>query len=176
MPYVLSSILVQFLQISFITFCHRISLKCMVFCQFEIPNTLINPILLSYCHSGLVSSRNEHVCPCHSMTRAVHDMADKRVLGVFTFNCLQTGHCVRVDYYMVMNWTHVLVIVQRQSDGYSLSCKDGAVVWQSFGQSAAGCPTILEMTVDDRHCAHSHSFWSHQCKLHHVILVIHDTH
>ena len=38
------------------------------------------------CHNGLVSSRNEHVCPCHS------------VLGV-----LQTGHCVRVDNYIVMD-------------------------------------------------------------------------
>ena len=47
MPYVLSSIVVQLLQVSFITFCHWISLKCMVFCQFEIPNTLINPILLT---------------------------------------------------------------------------------------------------------------------------------
>ena len=85
----------------------------------------------------------------------VHDMADKRVLGIFTFNCLQTGHWVRVDYYIVMNWTHVLVIVQHQSDGCSLSCKDGAVVWRSFGQLAAGCLTIQEMVVDDRRCPHS---------------------
>ena len=49
---------------------------------------------------------------------------------------------------------HVLVIVQRQTDGCSLSCKDGAVVWQSFGQLAAGCLTILEMAVDDRRCPH----------------------
>ena len=85
----------------------------------------------------------------------VHDMANKRVLGVFTLNCLQTGHWVRVDYYVMMDWVHVLVIVQCQTDGCSLSCKDGAVVWQSFGQLAAGCLTILEMAVDDRHCPHS---------------------
>ena len=82
-------------------------------------------------------------------------MANKRVLGVFTLNCLQTGHWVRVDYHIVMDWAHVLVIVQCQTDGCSLSCKDGAVVWQSFGQLAAGCLTILEMAVDDRRCPHS---------------------
>ena len=42
----------------------------------------------------------------------VHDMANKRVLGVFTLNCLQTGHWVRVDYYIMMDWAHVFVIVQ----------------------------------------------------------------
>ena len=85
----------------------------------------------------------------------VHDVANKRVLGVFTLNCLQTGHWVRVDYYIMMDWAHVLVIVQCQTDGCSLSCKDGAVVWQSFGQLAAGCLTILEMAVDDCRCPHS---------------------
>ena len=55
----------------------------------------------------------------------------------------------------MVNWTHVSVIVQCQSDGCSLSCTDGAVVWQSFGQLAAGCLTILEMAVDDRRCPHS---------------------
>ena len=52
----------------------------------------------------------------------------------------------------MMDWAHVLVIVQCHTDGCSLSCKDGAVVWQSFGQLAAGCLTILEMAVDDRPC------------------------
>ena len=54
-----------------------------------------------------------------------------------------------------MNWTHVSVKVQCQSDACSLTSKDGAVVWQSFGQLAAGCLTILEMAVDDRRCPHS---------------------
>ena len=40
-------------------------------------------------------------------------------------------------------------------DGCSLSCKDGAVVWQSSEQLAAGCLTILEMLVDDCRCPHS---------------------
>ena len=82
-------------------------------------------------------------------------MTNKRVLSAFTFNCLQTGYWIRVDYYIVMNWTYVSVIVQCQSDGCSLSSKDGAVVWQSFGQLAAGCLTILEMAVDDRRCPDS---------------------
>ena len=82
-------------------------------------------------------------------------MANKRVLGVFTLNCLQTGHWVRVDYHIMVDWAHVLVIVQCQTDGCSLSCKDGAVVWQSFGQLAAVCLTILEMAVDGRRCPHS---------------------
>ena len=81
-------------------------------------------------------------------------MANQMVLGVFTFNCLQTGYWARVDHYIVMDWAHVLIIIQCQGDGYSLSCKDGAVVWQSFGQLAAGCLTILKMAVDDRRCPH----------------------
>ena len=54
----------------------------------------------------------------------------------------------------MMDWVHMLVIVQCQTYGCSLSCKDGAVVWQSFGQLAAGVSTILEMVVDDRRCPH----------------------
>ena len=63
---------------------------------------LVDPLFhFRQCHSGLVPSRNEHLCPCHSMTRAGLDMANKRVLGVFTLNCQQTGHWVRVDYHIV---------------------------------------------------------------------------
>ena len=54
-----------------------------------------------------------------------------------------------------MDWAHVLVIVQCQTDGCSLSCKDGAIVWQSFGKLAAGCLTILETAVENRRCPHS---------------------
>ena len=68
----------------------------------------------------------------------VHDMANKRVLGAVTLNCLQKEHWFRVDHYIMMDWAHVLVIVQCQTDGCSLCCKDGAVVWQSFGQLVAG--------------------------------------
>ena len=56
----------------------------------------------------------------------VHDMANKRVLSVFILNRLQAGHWVRVNYYIVVDWAHVLVIVQCQNDGCSLSSKDGA--------------------------------------------------
>ena len=55
----------------------------------------------------------------------------------------------------MMDWAHVLIIRECETDGCSLGCKDGAVVRQSFGQLAAGCPTILEMAVDDRRCPHS---------------------
>ena len=85
----------------------------------------------------------------------VHDMANKRVLSVFTLNRLQAGHWVRVNYYIVVDWALVLVIVQCQSDGCSLSSKDGANVWQSFGQVAKSCLTILEMTVDNCRCPYS---------------------
>ena len=74
------------------------------------------------------------------------------VLGVLTFNWLREGHWVRVDYYIVINWTHVSVIIQCQNDDCSLSCKDGAVFWQYFGQLVAGCLTFLEMAFDD-HCS-----------------------
>ena len=115
---------------------------------------LVGPLFhFRQCHSGLVETNT-----CALVTQwpeQVHDMANKRVLGVFTLNCLQTGHWVRVDCYIMMDWAHVLVIVQCQTDGCSLSCKDGAIVKQTFGQLGAGCLTILEMAVDDRRCPHS---------------------
>ena len=37
----------------------------------------------------------------------VHDMANKRVLSVFTLNRLQAGHWVRVNYYIVVDCAHV---------------------------------------------------------------------
>ena len=96
--------------------------------------------------------------------------------SVFTLNRLQLGRWIRVDFYVVMNWSHVPVVVQCNTDGCSLSSKDGAVVWQSFRPLATGCLTILEMAVDDCHCPNSHSLWSHQDRLNRMILVFHDTH
>ena len=46
------------------------------------------------------------------------------------------------------------ITVQCQGNGCSLSSKDGTVIPVSFGQLAAGCLTILEMTVDNRCCPH----------------------
>ena len=57
-------------------------------------------------------------------------MANKGVFSVFTLDCLQADHWVRVDYYIMANWVHMSVIVQCQGDGCSLSSKDGAVVRQ----------------------------------------------
>ena len=42
---------------------------------------------------------------------------------------------------------HVLVIVQCQTDGCSLSCKDGAVVLQSFGQLLVVSGNLVRYTV-----------------------------
>ena len=47
------------------------------------------------------------------------------------------------------------IVVQCQGDGCCLSSKDGTVIWDSFGQLAAGRLTIPEMAVDDRCCPHS---------------------
>ena len=106
----------------------------------------------------------------------VHDMANKRVISVFTLNRLQAGHWVRINYYIVVDWAHMLVIVQCQSDGCSLSSKDGAVVWQSFGQKrqvvspfwkwwliTAAAPTlsfILEPSVKTSSCDPRVSWYS----------------
>ena len=63
---------------------------------------LVGPLFhFRQCHSGLVLSSNGHVCP---WLEQVHDMANKRVICVFTLNCLQTGHWVRVDYHIMMDW------------------------------------------------------------------------
>ena len=67
---------------------------------------LVGPLFhFRQCHSGLVPSRNEHVCTCQ-----------------------WPGHWVWVDYYIIIDWARVLVIVQCHTDDCSLSCKDGAVV------------------------------------------------
>ena len=68
------------------------------------------------------------------------------------------------DHYIVMDWAHVLVIIQCQTDGSSLSCKDDAVVWQSFGQLVVGCLTILEIAVvqwNARLCSYGPQTWNH---------------
>ena len=100
-------------------------------------------------HINLVSSRNEHVCLCHSKTRGGSWCDKWKVLSAFAFNWPQTGHKVRINDYIVPDWLHVPIIVQCQSDACSLSSNDGAAVWQSFVLVAASCPTILEMAVDD---------------------------
>ena len=117
---------------------------------------LVSPLFhFPQCHNGLVSSRNERVCLCHSITRAGSWYGKSKGSRCLHPQLFENGHWVRVDHYIVMDWAHVLVIVQCQTDGSSLGCKDGAVVWQSFGHLAAGCLTILEMAVDDRRCPHS---------------------
>ena len=54
-----------------------------------------------------------------------------------------------------MKWAHMQVIVHCQNDGSGPRSKDGAVVWQIFGQVAAGCLNILQMVVNDGYCPHS---------------------
>ena len=97
----------------------------------------------------------QHVCLCRSITMGGSLYGNKKVLSVFARYRPQAGHWVRVDHHIVVNCAHVLVIVQCQGEGCSLSSKDGAVVWQYFGQLAADCPTIQEMAVD--HCCYPHS-------------------
>ena len=81
-------------------------------------------------------------------------MADQSVLLCLHPQLLANRTLSQSSHYIVMDWAHVLVIVQCQTDGCSLSCKDGAIVWQSFGKLAASC-LILEIAVDDRRCPHS---------------------
>ena len=82
------------------------------------------------------------------------EIQDLRTYNFFDWisntDCLQTGHWVRVDHHIMMDWVHVLVIVQCQTDGCSLSCKDGAVVWQSFGQLAAGWGRVTHICVGNQ--------------------------
>ena len=104
-------------------------------------------------HSGPASSRNGHMCLCHSTTRAgswygrskgslcPHPqlLANRTLSQSRPIHRDGPGPCAG----------------NGSSDGCSLSCKDGAIVWQSFGKLAAGCLTILEMAVDDHRCPHS---------------------
>ena len=85
----------------------------------------------------------------------IHDLANEKVVSIFTFNRLQARHWVRVDYDIVLCRIHVPIIVQCQCDCCCLSSKDGTVIWESFGQLAASRLTILEMAVDDCWCPHS---------------------
>ena len=85
----------------------------------------------------------------------VHDMADERAFSIFAVKRLQARHWVRVNYSIVLYRIHVPMIVQCQGDGRSLSSKNGAVTWESFGQLAASRLTILEMAINDCCCPHS---------------------
>ena len=85
----------------------------------------------------------------------VHDIADQVVFSIFALNRLQARQWVKVDYNIVLYRIHVLIIVQCQGDGHSLSSNDGAVIWESFGQLMASRLTILKMAVDDCCCPHS---------------------
>ena len=93
--------------------------------------------------------------PVTQCPEEIHDLANERVVGIFALNCLQARHWVRVDYAIVLYRIHVPIVVQCQGDGCCLSCKDGTVIWESFGQLAVNRLTILEMAVDDRCCPHS---------------------
>ena len=101
------------------------------------------------CHNCLVSSRNGHVCLYHSVSRGGSWYSKWEG----SLNHLQAGHWLRVDHHIMSYWLYVPIIVQ--SDGCSLSSKDGAVTLESFGQLEASCLTILEMAVDDHHCPES---------------------
>ena len=56
-------------------------------------------------------------------TEDVCDIANDRVLGIFTLNWLLAGHRVRLDNYIVSYWVHVMIIVLCQSDSCSISSK-----------------------------------------------------
>ena len=84
-----------------------------------------------------------------------HDLVNERVVSIFTLNCLQARHWVRVDYDIALYRIHVPITVQCQCDGCCLSSKDGTAIWESFGQLAASRLTIFEMVVDDCCCPHS---------------------
>ena len=74
--------------------------------------------------------------------KEVHDMANKRVLSVFNPQ-LSASRILSQSKLLHRGGLGPCVgIVQCQSDGCSLSSKDGAAVWQSFGQEAAGCFTL----------------------------------
>ena len=77
------------------------------------------------CHSGLVSSRSEHVCLNHSI--ATGGSWYSRWEGSQYFPP-HSRHWVRVNYNIMSHWLHVLIIVQCQSDGCSLSSKNCAVI------------------------------------------------
>ena len=85
----------------------------------------------------------------------IHDLANERVVGIFSHNCLQARHFVSVDYNIVLYRIHMPIVGQCQGDGCCLSSKYGTVIWESFGQLAASRLTILEMAVDDPCCPHS---------------------
>ena len=59
-------------------------------------------------------------------------------------------------FYMLCIFSQTVLTICVLDTGF-ISCKYGAVVWQSFGQMAAGCLTILEMAVENASSSISNS-------------------
>ena len=107
------------------------------------------------CHNGLAPSRSGHGCLCRSVPRGGSWYGRWEGFSIFVLNRLEARHWVRAEYNIVLYRIHVPIIVQCKGDGRSLSSKDGAVIWESFGQLATSRLTILKMAIDDRCCPHS---------------------
>ena len=115
---------------------------------------LVGPIFhFRQCHSGLVPSRNEHMCPCHSMTRAGSWYGKYK--GSWCLHPQLPANRTLSQSRLLHHDGLGPCVGNSSVPDCRLSYKDGAVVWQSFGQLAAGCLTILEMAVDDRRFPHS---------------------
>ena len=125
------------------------------------------------CHNSLAPSRSGHMCLCRSIPRG-DSWYDKREGFPYlhpqspankTMSLSKIGNCALQD--------PLLIVVQCQGNGSSLSSKDGAVIWESLGQLAAGHLTILEMAVDNCCCPHPLvNLRSISIDFHHVVLGI----
>ena len=106
---------------------------------------LVGPLFhFRQCHSGLVPSRNEHVCPCHSMTRAGQNISgtgeSESELGQHSL----TNSTHRKVFLLAVSWLwHVLdwrlmscpLVLPRTSLKHSLS-----MTWQSVFEDALWTP------------------------------------
>ena len=106
---------------------------------------LVGPLFhFRQCHSGLVPSRNEHVCPCHSMTRAGQNISgtgeSESELGQHSL----TNSTHRKVFQLAVSWLwHVLdwrlmscpLVLPRTSLKHSLS-----MTWQSVFEDALWTP------------------------------------
>ena len=151
---------------------------CLWVCLGQGSLLLLGPLFhFPQCHNDLVSSRNEHVCPCHSMTKAGSWFGGQKGSRCLHFQ-LPTNSTLSQSRLLhrdgldpcVGNSSAPEWLLKPRLQRW---CCCLAVFWTVGGRLSQHCGNGSWWSLLP---ALSRSFWSHQCKLHQVILVTHDTH
>ena len=124
------------------------------------------------CHNGLVSNRSEHACSCHPITR-----------GEIWYGKSKGFHCLHPQLHTSRTLSQHRLLHRDELDP---CVSDSSVPDWWHQQQKWRCCLAVFWIVGGRLSHHSgngswwlpllppyRSFWSHQCNIHHVILMFH---